>query len=207
MKKCKKKCMSPYIETIRLQDGELKNLPYHQKRFEKTRSEELGLKNHPKLKPFVQIPDGLYRGLYRCRIRYGKDIELIEYESYQRRQVSSLKLVYPGEISYRYKYSDRPLLDKLYAKRGACDDILIAKEGYLTDTYYANTVFWDGRNWYTPDRPLLAGTMRASLLDRGLISEAKIGIKDLGKFEHVRLINAMNDLDEGPEVNMDQVIL
>jgi len=199
--------MSPYIETIRLQDGMLRNLSYHQDRFERTRSAELGLRSHPELKQFIQIPEGLERGLYKCRILYGKEIELMEYEPHFRHSVASLKLVYSDQINYSYKYSDRSELEELYTGRGACDDILIVKEGCLSDSYYANTIFWDGRDWFTPDTPLLAGTMRASLLDRGLIREARIRTGDLGKFLKIRLVNAMNDLDEGPEVAMDQVIL
>jgi len=77
----------------------------------------------------------------------------------------------------------------------------------VSDSFYANTAFWDGRAWSTPDTPLLAGTMRAYLLDQGLLREERIRPEDLGKFLKVRLINAMNDLQEGPEISMDRVIL
>jgi len=199
--------MSPYIETIRLEEGELKNLPYHQDRFERTRSATLGLRSHPELNQFIQIPEGLERGLYKCRVLYGKDIELIEYEPHIRQQVASLKLVYSDQISYSYKFSDRSELAELYAARGESDDILIVKEDCLSDSYFANIALWDGRVWFTPDTPLLAGTMRASLLDRGLISEARIRVGDLSKYMKVRLINALNDLEEGPEISIDKVIL
>ncbi|MEN8203273.1 MAG: aminotransferase class IV family protein [Bacteroidota bacterium] len=199
--------MSPYIETIRLQDGVLRNLGYHQDRLERTRSRELGLSTHPRLKEIIQVPDGLERGLFKCRILYGQKVERIEYEPHFRRRVSSLKVVHCDKILYTYKSSDRSKLEELFAKRGRSDDILIVKEGSLSDSYYANTAFWDGRAWFTPDTPLLAGTMRAFLMDQGLLREARITLDDLGKYQKIRLINALNDLTEGPEISMDRVIL
>ena len=198
--------MSPYIETIRLQEGVLWNLSYHQARFERTRSRELGLSSHPRLEEIIQVPDGLEKGCLKCRVLYGEEIERIEYEPHIRRRIYSLKLVYSDKIHYASKYADRSELEKLYAERGSCDDILIVKEGCLSDSFYANTAFWDGTAWITPDTPLLEGTMRASLLEQGLLREARIRKEDLGRYPKVRLINALNDLQEGPEITMDQVI-
>lgn len=198
--------MSPYIETIRLQEGVLWNLPYHQARFERTRSRELGLSSHPRLEEIIQVPEGLEKDYLKCRVLYGEKIDRIEYEPYIRRRISSLKLVYSDKIAYASKYADRSELEKLYAERGSCDDILIVKEGCLSDSFYANAAFWDGTGWFTPDTPLLEGTMRASLLDQGMLREARIRKEDLGRYSKVRLINAMNDLQEGPEISMDQVI-
>lgn len=198
--------MSPFIETIRLQEGVLRNLPYHQERFERTRSRELGLSSHPRLEEVIQIPEGLDRGWLKCRVLYGEEIELIEYEPHIRREVSSLKVVHADKISYASKFADRSELEKLLAARETCDDILIVKEGCVSDCSYANTAFWDGRNWFTPDTPLLEGTMRAYLLDQGLLREERIRLEDLGKYIKIKLINALNDLDEGPEISMERVI-
>lgn len=197
--------MSPYIETIRLQDGELRNLPYHQERFERTRSKELGLKTHPLLHQVIRVPDGMDKGLLKCRVVYEKEIERCEFKIHARLSVRSLQLVYSDSITYPYKLANRSELDALYHLKGACDDILIVKEGCITDSYYANPAFWDGRNWFTSDTPLLPGTMRASLIDAGMLKVTGISPADLGKYQQVRLINAMNDLNEGPKISMDQV--
>jgi len=199
--------MSPYFETIRLQEGVLRNLPYHQARFERTRSRELGLSSHPRLDEIIQVPEGLDRGLLKCRILYGKEVERIEYEPHLRRQVSSLKVVHADKMRYVSKYADRSELEKLYAERGTCDDILIVKKGCVSDSFYANAAFWDGTGWVTPDTPLLEGTMRAHLLDQGLLMEKRIRLEDLVNYLKVKLINAMNDLQEGPEIPMDKVII
>jgi len=197
--------MYPFIETIKLLDGELRNLSCHQLRFNRTRSEVLGLRNHPQLSREIPVPDGLQWGVYRCRVLYGKDIERIEYEPYRKPVVNSLKLITSDTISYGYKSSDRTSLTALYEQRGRCDDILIVKQGCLTDSFYANVALWDGISWVTPDTPLLPGTMRASLLAEGTLKEARITRGDLESFQKIRLINAMNDMDRGPEIPVGHV--
>jgi len=81
----------------------------------------------------------------------------------------------------------------------------VVKNGYVSDSFFANVVFWDGAFWVTPDTPLLAGTMRASLLARGLIRESKITPEDIDKFRKLKLINAMNDLHIAPEISIDSI--
>jgi 4-amino-4-deoxychorismate lyase len=205
MKRCKTKYMSPYIETIRIQDGDLKNLSYHQARFEWTRRSELGLESHPDLNHTIKSYKGLAQGSVKCRIRYGKEIESMEFEPYTRRVVKSLKVLIADHISYGFKYFDRTALDKLYTQRGTCDDIVMIKNGCVTDSYFANIVFWNGEGWFTPEAPLLPGTMRASLLDLGKIETARITQQDIGLYKKIRLINAMNNLEEGAEVLVDRV--
>ena len=197
--------MSPFIETINLLDGELKNLQYHQERFERTRSQNLRMSNHPKLSRVIQIPNGLDLGNYKCRVVYGKEIERIEFEPHLSKAIGSLKLVYSDTISYGYKSADRSALDLLFSLRGNCDDMLIVKNGCITDSYTANVFFWNGIDWYTPDTPLLPGTMRAYLLDDGSVHEERITPDDLSKFHKIRLINAMNDLNEGQELPIEAV--
>ena len=173
--KCKTKCMSLFIETIQLCRGELRNLEFHQERFERSRRDVLGLKNHPRLAEAIQLPEGLEKSLLKCRVSYATLIDLIEYEPPQPREVNSLKLVYSDSIDYYYKYAHLSNLQELFEQREACDDILVVKNHCITDSFYANVVFWDGREWITPDTPLLQGTMRAFLLSRGLIREERIG--------------------------------
>ena len=197
--------MSRFIETIQVNRGELRNLEYHQERFERTRLEVLGLKKHPQLDQVIRLPQGLEHGRFKCRVSYRKEIELIEYEAHQDRKLHSLKLVHSDSIDYRYKYADRTYLEKLFAQREGCDDILVVKDNCITDSFYANVLFWDGKTWLTPDTPLLPGTMRASLLHRGIISECRITPADLAGYEKIKLINALNDLHSAPEIPIDSI--
>jgi 4-amino-4-deoxychorismate lyase len=90
-------------------------------------------------------------------------------------------------------------------RRGDCDDILIVKDGYITDTSFSNIVFFDGEKWVTPARPLLRGTMRESLLKRNLIGEENITVDDLNKIKEARLINAMLPLETGTAIQVENI--
>jgi len=121
------------------------------------------------------------------------------------RQIKSLKLVEDDKIDYRYKFADRQHLGRLFERRGDCDDILIVKNGCITDSFTANVIFSDGSRWWTPDTPLLAGTMRAKLLKEGKISECRITPNGLNKYLKAGLINAMQDIDNMPVIAIDRI--
>ena len=119
----------------------------------------------------------------------------------------SLKLVEDNTIEYAYKFTDRKRIDKLTATRGEFNDILIIKDGMVTDTSYANVVFKDFYgNWLTPSTYLLPGTRRANLLKHKLIIEASIAYKDINKYSEVRLINAMLGLYDTEGILVGSII-
>ena len=197
--------MSRFIETIQLLKGKLLNLEFHQERFERTRKEVLGLKKHPRLGEVIRIPEGLETGLLKCRLTYHKEIELIEFEPQLVHDIRTLKLVYADSIDYGYKYADRSKLEELFRQRKECDDILVLKIGCLSDSFYANVVLWNGKHWETPDTPLLPGTMRASLLRKGSIRECRITPEDLPAYKVLKLINAMNNMENALEISIDSI--
>lgn len=194
--------MSLYIETIMIGEGIPRNMAFHQARFERTRSRCLGLAEHPQLKDCVELPPDFMHELAKCRIVYGARIEQIDFMPYERRTVTSLKLVRDDSIQYPDKAEERSRLKELFEQRGDCDDILIVRKGWITDSYVANIVLWNGRHWDTPLHPLLQGTMRASLLARGDIRAVPIRIEHLKHYRKIRLINALHSLEEAPELDM-----
>ncbi|MCA1759522.1 MAG: aminotransferase class IV, partial [Bacteroidales bacterium] len=102
---------------------------------------------------------------------------------------------------------DRERLNLLFEKRGICDDIIIVKNGCITDSSFANIVFFDGVKWWTPDTPLLPGTQRAKLLEENKIFECRITPKDISIYSKVGLINAMNDLNEMMQIAIRKIYL
>ncbi|MBW6535217.1 MAG: aminotransferase class IV family protein [Mariniphaga sp.] len=198
--------MYPLVETIKCKNGELSNLCYHQARFNLTRRALFRLKEKISLEKFIEIPKKCRTGLFRCRIIYDEKIEKIEFHSHQYRSVRSLKLIEANDLDYRFKYTNRQKLNSLFEQRGNCDDILIVKNGFITDSYIANVVFFDGRKWWTPDTPLLPGTQRARLIHEKKISVCPLTPKDLPKYEKAGLINAMQDLEEMPEISIANIV-
>ena len=187
--------MYPLLETIKCNDGKLFNMEFHQARFEKAQEEYFGITPQINLFDKIEIPEFAKKGLFRCRVTYSKKIEKIEFIPHQYREIKSLKLVEDDEIDYHFKYADRERLQKLFEKRAGCDDIIIIKNGCITDSFTANLIFFDGKKWFTPDTPLLHGTQRTKLLFEKQIFECRLTVADIKKYEKVGLINAMQDFE------------
>ena len=175
-----------YVETIKIEDGNVMNWDYHFERAKRTAGIELSL-------PIV--PDGVKQGVIKCRMVYDKEVELIEFLPYSIPVIQSLKIVNIDHYFYDKKYTERSLIADLYAQRNGCDDVLIAVNGVVTDTSFCNVVFQNDEGLFTPEHPLLQGTKRASLLDQKQITTRSIMIDDLPNYHSVQLINAMIDLD------------
>jgi len=194
------------LETIKCIDGKLFNLPYHNIRFNATRKLYFGLSDTIQLEEKIEIPKCFNKGIFRCRVLYSETIEKIEFIPHQFRNIENLKIVEANEIDYQFKYSDRKVFNVLLEKHKNFDDILIVKNGYLTDSSSANSIFFDGIKWWTPDTPLLAGTQRAKLIDEGKISICKIRPQDIPKYKTVGLINAMWNWNEMPVILTENIL-
>ncbi|MFH1161363.1 MAG: aminotransferase class IV [bacterium] len=144
----------------------------------------------------IPIPAG-HKGLvYKYRIIYGADLEKTEFIEYTPRPIERLKLVEANDLEYSYKYLDRSAINALLSRTTGKEDIIIIKNGVITDTSFTNLAFFTGSKWLTPASPLLQGTCRKRLIHEGRLIEEEIVPKDLVKFRKVSLINAMLDLDE-----------
>lgn len=183
--------MCRLIESIRLSHRTLQNLHYHEERMNRARATLFGCTEPLKLSSQIHIPPLLDDSVYKCRLLYKEQIEHIEFIPYQVKAIHTLKLVYCDTIDYAYKYENREAIDALFAQRNECDDILIVKNGRITDTSYSNIVFFDGEQWITPSTPLLRGTQRQKLLAEKVIGEQEILIDDLNRFVYAKLINAL----------------
>ena len=186
--------MEQYLETIRIEEGRACHLPYHNQRMNETRA-HLGLSDGLDLEAVIGDVS-IYQQRTRCRIVYDTEIRSVEFFPYQIRSVKTLQLVEDNQVDYGCKYANRSALNRCFAQRGACDDVLIVQNSDVTDTTIANVAFWNGETWFTPSTPLLKGTMRASLLDSHQIQEAKIRVEDLSHFSRLRLFNAMISFGE-----------
>ena len=198
--------MHKFFETIRIEDGKVHNIEWHQKRYERTIKHFEGT-NHRDLASLIEPPDS--KGLFRCKLAYTpQEIIDISYFPYKKRSISSLRLMQADEINYSYKYLDRNDLDALFAMRGDCDEVLVIKNGYITDTTIANVAFFDGRRWLTPTSPLLEGTARSRYIEEERLIPADITPAMLGSFSRIALLNAMIDFDIMPikEIQKDRII-
>lgn len=186
--------MCRFIESICCLEGEAQLIDLHQERVNRTFLEFFPQYTPIKLSDIVQnIPA---KGKYKCRVEYSFELHSIEFIFYQTPSIHSLQVVQSDSIEYEYKSTKREELDRIFEQRGLADDIIIVINGRVTDSYFANLVFFDGKKWWTPDRPLLQGIKRQSLINLGLLKTKKIFKKDLSTFQKISLINAMLDIGE-----------
>lgn len=193
------------LETIKLSNRMLNNIEYHQKRMNKARKDLFGLVDELQLSSAIKVPDGISTSMFKVRVLYSDVIHDIEFHPYSLRQIFSLQIVSGDEIEYSYKYEDRSKLQKLLCKCTA-DDVLIIKNGFVTDTSYSNVVFSKNGKFFTPNTYLLNGTKRQKLLDENEVIEREIAAKDLAEFEKIYLINSMIDINDQPGIPVNHII-
>jgi len=188
--------MCLWLETIKVNNGKFDNIEYHNYRFYKTRFDLLNIDNNLYLQQLVVIPEEYSKGLYKCRIEYSKDIKKIEFIKYNLPAIKTIQPVVCDNIEYNYKSKNRELINNLFQQKGKTDDILIVKNGLVTDTSFCNIAFYDGTKWKTPLNPLLKGTKRAKLIDEKIIFEEEIKFQDINKFKKICIFNAMIEFEE-----------
>jgi len=188
--------MSLFIEAIKLKDGEFYRLKYHQHRMEmafKLFYPEIPVIDLEAYLQNITIPE---KGIYKCRIVYDFEIRQVEFIPYQFRSVQTLNLIEINIESTVYKPEDRTAINHTFAQRGECDDVLLVRNGLLTDTSYSNIALFNGQEWITPRIPLLYGTQRAYLIENKMIIEEDIPVETLQNYQKIRLFNAMIEFGE-----------
>ena len=197
--------MSLLFETIACKNGQLLNLKWHNERLNSSRKKEFQTNNQLFLDE-TKVPDFAQNGLWKCRVLYNETINGLIFEPYTPQKITSLKLV-ESSIEYSFKYHDRDELEMLYKQREGADEILIIKNGMVTDTSIANILLYDGLQWVTPNTPILEGTMRAQLIEKGEIKLKSIKKTDLLSYNKIMLINAMNSFDESRALETAKAIV
>ncbi len=180
------------LETICIKNGAIQHLSLHQARLNRSQAVLFDEYTPIDLAAHIRPPSG--EGTLKCRILYDREILDISYEPYRPRSVRCLKTI-DASPDYAHKYSDREALDDLFARRGDADDILIVRDGLVTDTSIANIAFLKKGRWYTPKRPLLRGTTRERLVRSGFLIPRDIPIEEIDTYDAFALLNAMIEFE------------
>lgn len=184
-----------FIETIKLSEGVVFHLAYHQERVCSTFSHFFADRKALSLIDIIEKSTLPAKGKHKIRIVYGKESHSLEVLPYQLKPIQSVKCVNADFLDYSYKFLDRSFLNTLKESAGT-DEVIFVKNGNVTDSSYANIIFFDGQQWLTPSSFLLNGTCRQRLLKEGKIKEARIQHTDIHAFEKIGFINAMLDIGE-----------
>jgi len=182
--------MSRFLESIAIVDGQIQRLRWHQHRVDHTLN---AFYKNATLDLYAAIQEYPFRqtGTVKCRVLYDSSSCEVQFSTYAPRIIKTLKLVENNDIDYPYKFADRSAINHAFDQKGQADDILIVKNGRITDSSIANIAFRRGEKWFTPREPLLRGTMRKCLLENGMLTELDITVNDLVSFDGYKLINAL----------------
>jgi 4-amino-4-deoxychorismate lyase len=200
--------MYQLVESIKIKEGVPFNLEFHNERYSRTLMELFGIDSKINLGEVIDVPSYASCGIVKCRIEYDTVIKKVEYIPYIRQTISSIIPVQDNEIDYKYKYLDRSSLTGLKKVCGPNEDILIIKNGYVTDSSSANVIFRkETGDWVTPKTFLLRGTKRESLIRKGIITEKEIKAVDIREYTEIRFINAMIDIEDTKGIPVERIRL
>jgi 4-amino-4-deoxychorismate lyase len=193
-----------FSEVICIDDGQPMYLSYHLKRMEKT-VRDVYNKSLPKLQ--LEIPVEARKGRFKCRIEYDDTIRSVDFYPYMQKLRKRVAIVFDDNICYQYKSVDRRQLERL-VNQTKTDDVIIVRNGMITDASYCNLVFedFDG-NIFTPSDALLYGTCRQRLIDNGVVKERHSRVDELRCYKTVIFINAMMGIHEAQRMAVEQIIL
>jgi 4-amino-4-deoxychorismate lyase len=183
------------FETIRIRNCVAENLEYHQERMDRSCKVLFGKLVQKRLTEIIKKEEVPGNSLFKCRIIYDNEIRKVEYLPYQPVVIKSLKIVNADDIIYHHKFFDRSAFKKMKKNNPDADELLLTRNGLITDTTFTNAAFYDGKSWFTPEEPLLAGTRRRRLIQEGRIIPAQILSKEIHCYQKVSLFNAMLDLE------------
>lgn len=171
-----------YFETIKCEDYQVFHQEYHKARIANTIGKNIDIQE------YIYPPN---QELLKCKLTYNQDDILnIEFSPYKAKTINSIQIIYDDTIEYSKKYLNRECFEK-YSNTNNSDEILIVKDGLLTDTSIANIALFINNRWITPKYPLLSGTTRSRLLYEGFLFEKDLTIKDLKSCEKFAVMNAM----------------
>jgi len=199
--------MFPLFESICVENYQIKLSEFHQKRMDNSCLKLFNVKNKWSIKKIFESLKIESNQKYKLRINYSQSKYSISLKKYFKKKIRSLQCLELNDYSYDLKYTDRSVIDKNNKLKSLSDDILIIKNGFVTDSSYCNIVFFDGLSWVTPKFPLLKGVQRNFLLKNKKIFKKKIKVSDISKYKSFVLINSMTEFNTNDAVNINKINL
>lgn len=180
------------FETIKIENGKIYNLEYHQARVDYAYKKLFQTESKLNLKE--SLTGYPADNLYRAKIVYNiNGLVSKDYYIYKQKRISTFLLAEIPNINYNFKYFSRDFLDPL--KEYQADEFIITQNGYLKDTTIANIALFHtaSQKWHTPKAPLLQGTTLNRYLKNKELIKTDVHYKDLKNYSKIALLNAMID--------------
>ena len=201
--------MYQFFESIRVVNGRVMNLKFHQQRIDRC-YKSFGLPSTLNLKEYISNIVLPKENVFKLRISYNVfNPKSTNYNLslYQEKTIQSLICINTDTILYQHKSENRDDINNLYKLKSNFDDILIIKNGLITDTSYCNVALYKNDHWWTPKVPLLFGTMRAKLIAKKFIQEKDILISEIHLYTKMRLFNALIPWSNNKDIAINNIHL
>ncbi|MGI6411384.1 MAG: aminotransferase class IV [Bacteroidales bacterium] len=187
--------MSQFIESIRLENGVVHNLNYHQERVNKTFLHIFKMPANFSLEKIISENKFPKQGLFKIRIVYDSHQQSIEFAEYTRPKFHTYKLVeIEKNFTYSFKSTDRKLFDTISQETDKNTLPILIQNKNVSDSVFSNLIFEKNGNLYSPNTPLLFGTMLSQSLQQHKINMITIKEDEDKNFDYIYPINAMNPL-------------
>ena len=196
----------PFFESIRIEDGMIQNGLFHLNRMMFTCLKNFKSFNHHDIFSKIVIPDDYKSTLCKLKILYNETDFSFSLSPYERKEIRFLQMVINDSIIYEFKSTQRLEFDLLLKEKGEANDVLIIKNGFVSDSGVANIVFFHDNVMLTPADCLLAGTERQRLIKEGILDAVKIKMEDIPYMDGFSIINAMNPLGSQPINPIKQIL-
>jgi 4-amino-4-deoxychorismate lyase len=183
------------FETIKIKDGKVFNLSYHQARVDKAYKEFFNKTSQLNLQDILHPPKV---GLFRAKVVYSADgLVDCNFYSYKKKRIKNIMLIENSAFEYRYKFKNRDFFEHLYNIYRNIDEFIITKNGYLQDFTIGNIALLskDDNSWHTPNEPLLFGTTLQRYLESKKLKMQKLHYTNLKNYSKIALLNAMVDFE------------
>ena len=111
--------MFPFVESLRIERGQVCNLEYHQRRMAATMGHFFPEATVPSLADELASRRWPSDRVWKVHVEYdGRGIGMVKADEYHMRTIRKLRLVCCDDIDYEYKSADRSRLLALAAERG-----------------------------------------------------------------------------------------
>ncbi len=197
--------MENYLETISIVNKKPLNLCYHQERIQEVFEEKFPPKRAWEIAEL--IPDILDKRWIKLRFIYNDKNFKIELSPYFKKTIQKLIFVDIEDYEYSYKYEDRRFLYELLKHHPGYDEVIMIKNGLVTDATIGNIALEKNGKWYTPQYPLLNGTKRRKLLKEKILIPKNIKKEEIQEYDKIAIINAFLDLEESNILSVSNAFL
>jgi len=97
----------------------------------------------------------------------------------------------PENTDYSHKTTKRDFINEAFSKKWDCDDIIMKRWEFLTDSSVANIACFINWKWITPKNPISVWTTRTRLLKELKLIKWEIIVEDISKIEKFAIMNAL----------------